>query len=127
MRKKWKTYSLYVAALGIFLFLYILFETVRLKNTGFQAKTLWDWMELLVVPLFLAGGALYLQRSERAVEREIAIDRQQEAALQSYLDRMAELLLKEKLRTSKNKEVRDVAKIRTFSVLFGLDERRKGF
>jgi uncharacterized protein YjbI with pentapeptide repeats len=102
-----------------------------------RAKTLWDWTELLIIPFVLAIGAFALNRSERAVEREIAedraalertiaTDRQQEAALQSYLDRMADLLLREKLRTTRNKEVRDVARIRTLTALRGLDGTRKG-
>lgn len=112
-------------------------ETVRLKNTGFETRTLWDWMQLLIIPLALTGGALYLQRAERTVERqsteiraklerEIATDRQQEAALQSYLDHMADLLLNENLLTSGNEELRNVARIRTLTVLRGLDARRKG-
>lgn len=101
-----------------------------------RGKTFWDWMELFIIPLFLAGGAFYLNRFERESERqqskdreklehEIATDRQQEAALQTYLDRMADLLLKEKLRTTKNNEVREIAKIRTLTLLKGLDGKRK--
>lgn len=128
--------------------IFFLFETIRAKNTGFEIKTLWDWMELLIIPMVLAVGAFYLNRSERAVERqiaetrvkedrqladdranlerEIATDRQQEAALQAYLDRMADLLLHEKLRTTENEEIRDIARIRTLTVLRGLDATRKG-
>src|SRR5688572_26778794 len=144
--KKYLLYAAVVIAGGSFLF--ILIETVRLKNTGFEPKTLWDWMELLIIPLILAMGAFYLNRSEREVERErverrakferqraeenadlereIATDRQQEAALQAYLDRMAELLLEKELRTTENEEVRNVARIRTLTVLRGLDATRKG-
>jgi hypothetical protein len=106
--------------------LFILFETVVAKRTGFEGKTLWDWMELLVIPIFVAIGAFYLNRSEAKLEREIATDRQQEAALQSYIDRMSELLLKEKLRESENQEVRNVARIRTLTVLRALGPRRRG-
>lgn len=102
-----------------------------------RGKTLWDWMDLFLIPIFLALSAFYLNRSEREndrkraeeraiLDREMATDRQQEAALQMYLDRMTELLLREKLRTTKNKEVRNVAKTRTFAILEGLDSRRKG-
>ena len=108
------------------------------KNTGFEVKTLWDWMDLLIIPLFLAGGAFFLNSSEKEterqraedrakLEREIATDRQQETALQAYLDRMAELLMKENLQTTKKKSVRNVARIRTLTVLRGLDARRKGY
>ena len=122
MNSRWKTYLLYTSLVtvggGL---LFILIETVILKNTGFETKTLWDWMELLIIPLFLAGGAFFLNRSERNTEREIATDRQQEVALQAYLDRMADLLLKENLRKSDNVEARRVAMVRTLTVLRGLD------
>ena len=136
MKITWKKYLLYasiVLALGSLG--YILLETVKAKNTGFETKTLWDWMDLLIIPLFLAGGAFFLNRSESVVERqaaedraklerEIALDRQQEGALQAYFDRMSELLLKEKLRTTEVPEVRDVARTRTISVMRVLDRRR---
>src|SRR3990172_95740 len=96
------------------------------KNTGFETKTLWDWMELLIIPLVLAIGAYYLNRSERNTDREISTDRQKEEALQTYLDQMADLLLKKNLRTSENEEVRNVGRTRTLTVLRGLDKTRKG-
>lgn len=139
MKKGWKKY---LATAGMLIvsafFIYIIIETVRAQNTGFETKTLWDWMELLIVPLVLAGGVFYLNRSERNVERqiadnraklerEIATDRQQETALQSYFDRMAELLLTQNLLISDDEEVRNVARIRTLTVLQGLDENRKKY
>ena len=76
MKPGWKKYLLY-ASIVIFgsVLLFILVETVRAKNTGFETKTHWDWMELLIIPLVLADGAIFLQRSERAVERRIAEER----------------------------------------------------
>ncbi len=102
-----------------------------------RGKTLWDWFQLLVIPLSLFIGGYLLNSSERALERqiaedraklerEIATDRQQEAALQAYLDKMAELLLKENLRTTENEEVRHVARTLTLTILRGLSPRRKG-
>jgi uncharacterized protein YjbI with pentapeptide repeats len=138
MKPTWKKYLLYGSiTIGGGVLLVILIETVRAKNTGFETKTLWDWMELLVIPLVLAIGAFYLERSERAVdrktaddraklERELATDRQQEAALQAYLDRMAELLLKEKLSRTKNANVLNVARVRTLTVMRGLNAARNG-
>lgn len=127
MKPTWIKYLLYgsVTIVGGAL-AFILIETTRLRNTGFEGKSLWDWMELLIIPLVLAGGALLLNRSERNNEREITADRQREAALQSYLDRMSDLLLKEKLRTTRDKEVRNIARIRTLTVLRRLDGSRKG-
>ena len=125
--------------------LWLAMQGYSIEWTGFgetadgstQAKTLWDWMGLLLLPLFLAGGALLLNRSRHenerqraeqkaALEREIATDHHQEEALQAYVDRMAELLLKDKLSRFSPEEVRNVARIRTMTVLRGLDAKRKG-
>lgn len=117
------------------LFIFLTYETYKSDNLGFETKTYWDWMELLIIPLVLAIGAFFLQRSERAIERQaannraelerdIALDRQREEALQTYIDRMSELLLKEKLRTTKKKEIRDVARTRTISIMRVLDTKR---
>lgn len=126
MVRGWKKHLLYsVIIIIIGTLTYILIETVRVKNTGFETKTLWDWMDLLIIPFVLSGGAILLNRSERNTEREIALDRQQEAALQTYFDHMSELLLKNKLRTTQNAEVRDIARTRTLSVMRALDKRRK--
>jgi len=106
-------------------------------NTSIQVKTLWDWMSLLIIPLVLVGCTFLLNRSKRsteqrraeehsALEREIALDGQQEAALQAYIDRMSDLLLKDKLSKFSPEEVRSVARLRTLTVLRSLDPKRKG-
>jgi len=105
-------------------------------NPDNRAKTLWDWMELLLVPLVLAVGVLLFNWQQRKAEherqqehdeteRELALDQQRENALQTYLDRMTDLLLREGLRTSEKDDVRDVARARTLMVLRGLDAERK--
>jgi uncharacterized protein YjbI with pentapeptide repeats len=100
-------------------------------------KTLWDWLDLLLVPLVLAVGGYFLtrsenryaqklqdQRDEKAEQREK--ERAQDTALQAYLDQMTQLLLHEKLRTSQpGDEVRSVARARTLTVLRVLDGARK--
>lgn len=106
--------------------------------TGFSGRTLWDWLQLLIIPFALAGVALWFNwlqsRTERAlsilqsgIEREIAQDQQRENALQEYLNRMSELLLDKKLRTSKpDDEIRKIARVRTLATLRGLDGVRRG-
>ncbi len=92
-----------------------------------RGKTLWNWLELLIIPAVLAGGAMWFSSAERKAEREIADDRLREAALQAYLDRMTDLLLKENLRASgKDDEVRAVARARTLTTLRQLAGSRKG-
>ena len=94
----------------------------------YPAKLLWDWLELLIVPAVLAIGALLFNRAARASEQKSASDQQRETALQNYLDKMAELLLKEKLLEKKDNPedpVVDVAQVRTVTTLRILDTGRK--
>src|SRR5258708_2520736 len=116
--------------------------------TGLSQKTLWDWLQLLIIPAVLAvGGYLFIYtasrneqratdqraQSERDVaekraqtERDIALDNQRETALQSYIDKLSELLLHEKLRESKPEdEVRKIGRVQTLTVLPRLDNERK--
>ena len=102
------------------------------SGTGFSKKTVWDWLQLLIVPLVLAVVALLFQlantRTERQIARQryeqdqqIALDKQHEDLLQVYLDRMSELLIEKSLSTSPTEEVRNVARVRTITVLTQLD------
>lgn len=92
-----------------------------------RAKTLWDWMNLLIVPLVLAIGVWLLNKTEKTIEQQTARMQAAEATLQMYLDRMTDLFLKENLRESVNEdEVRSIARSRTLTALRGLDNLRKG-
>jgi uncharacterized protein YjbI with pentapeptide repeats len=101
-------------------------------------KTLWDWLQLLIVPIVLSliTVAFTWQQNARQQEAEVRraeVDRQIEehraddAALQAYLDQMNNLLLEHKLRSSENDwdEVRTLARARTLTVLSRLDPSRK--
>lgn len=127
-----------------------------LIDDSYQSKTLWDWLDLLIVPSILAFFAAltkwwldkaeekrnvrdqefkdYLARRDREFEKNlverthtIEADRVREAALQSYLDKMTTLLFKEDLRgETANPVAEDVARIRTLTILRRLDGARKG-
>ena len=105
---------------------------------GLRGKTLWDWLQLLIIPLVLAIVALLFNLANSQTERQIAkqryeqdqqiaLDKQQGDILQAYLDRMSDLLLKDKLLTSPSDEWRKVARVRTITVLTQLDGRRVGY
>ena len=112
-------------------------------------KTLWDWLQLLIVPLALAliaflfnrttthaeqaiAAQRYTQDQEIAAQRytqdqQIAVDKQREDLLQTYLDRMSALLLEKELGSSPTDAVKNVARVRTITILFQLDARRIGY
>jgi hypothetical protein len=110
------------------------------KWTGLPKRTLWDWLELLIVPIVLVLGGYLFTRSEtrrtqeianqqRILDREIADQRRQDATLQAYLDHMGQLLLDKNhpLRQSKEgDEVRTLAQARTLTELRQLDGVRAG-
>jgi uncharacterized protein YjbI with pentapeptide repeats len=90
------------------------------------AKTLWDWLQLLIVPLVIAVGGYLFNLTVNKNERIIAQDAQQEATLQEYINKMSELLLDRKLRESNpGDEVRKIARVRTLTVLPRLNGSRK--
>jgi uncharacterized protein YjbI with pentapeptide repeats len=116
-------------------------ESVRPKadNQEIQPrKTLWDWLQLFIVPLALAAIGLWFSAQQDAhqqkieekrakSDRHIEEQRAQDAALQAYLDQMSQLLLEGDLLDSKqDSEVRTLARARTLTVLTRLDSRRKG-
>lgn len=109
------------------LLIWILWNTIRLRNTGFSNKTLWNWTELLLVPVLLAVGVYFLNASQRKAERENEKNREFQTTLEAYYDRMRDLLLKEGLRNSqKESEVRIIARSLSLAVLKSLDAKRKG-
>jgi len=102
-------------------------------------KTLWDWLDLLIVPIVLALGGYLFTRSEnrrtqdiadqqRDLDRQIADDRRQDDTLQAYLDGMSQLLT-DKDRPLHEAQLGDslstIARARTLTVLSRLDGDRK--
>jgi len=102
-------------------------STPHATNITFQReKTLWDWLQLLIIPLVIAIGGYLFNLAVSRTEQRNTTDNQQETALQAYIDKMSELLLHENLRKSaEDAEVRKIARVRTLTVLSKLDASRK--
>jgi hypothetical protein len=117
-------------------------EVVRPKEASqerWREKTLWDWMQLLVVPIAVALATFALNRTatkrDEAAERAqkerdqaIAEQRDQAVALDAYLDSMRELILDRNLRkVGGDRDVLTVARALTLTVLTRLNtEYNKG-
>lgn len=97
------------------------------KRPSLQNKTLWHWLELLVVPVVLATGAAFIQWQAGVRQENVTTDRNRQDTLAKYLEQMTTLLIQEQLRSSPpNSEVRVVARARTLTALRELDGERKG-
>jgi hypothetical protein len=102
-------------------------KTVGTDEVYRPTKTLWDWLDLLIVPLVLALGAIWFNIQTRKTERKLESERLAEAVLQSYLEKMTEFLLENQLGSSEPKsKLRVVARAHTLTALRGLDGTRKG-
>jgi uncharacterized protein YjbI with pentapeptide repeats len=102
-----------------------------------QTKTLWDWLDLLVVPLALAtvAYALNLAEANRDQRREdqraeaasaIADNQRREDALAAYVQQMSGLLLAHNLSTSDGKRTMVFVRQLTLTLLPRLDGVQKG-
>ena len=101
--------------------------------------TLWNWIQVLIIPGVLAYAAYWLNKRQSSreqeatkkrdeTERRTTLDNQQAAVLDRYLDGMSDLMLNKNLRESKSDddEVRQVARAKTLTALRRLDPKRKG-
>jgi hypothetical protein len=123
-------------------------QQTKQSRWGFLGKTVWDWLQLLIVSLALVVIGLVFtmlqdarqqdfekqrveleqkienQRAAEA-EQELAEQRAQDEALQAYLGQMGSLLLEKDLRNSEeDSEVRTLARARTATVIQRLDSDR---
>jgi uncharacterized protein YjbI with pentapeptide repeats len=106
----------------------------RRSWTGLQGKTLWDLLQLLIVPIVLSlitiafawqqnARQTYIEDRRAKAERELAEQRAQDEALQAYLDQMSRLLIEKDLRAAdKDSAVRTLVRARTLTVLAELDD-----
>jgi uncharacterized protein YjbI with pentapeptide repeats len=96
--------------------------------TGYDsARTLWEWLELSLLPgvVALAAGVLIWVESRRWRRSQAA--QSQDAALRAYLDRMGEYLVRENLRgLAPESQVRAAARGQTLAMLRRLDSPHKG-
>ncbi|CCI38803.1 pentapeptide repeat-containing protein [Microcystis aeruginosa] len=131
---KWGSRLLFV--LVSTLVLAIIFVLIsNFKWSGFQKKSFWDWLQLLIVPLMLAFGAFYLNYASETRDKQIAEEGKQQELLKDYFSKMQTLIVE----TKKSKEsqpnpdrapllpeFQPIAQALTLAVLDELDGKRKG-
>jgi hypothetical protein len=98
-------------------------------HDDFPKRTLWDWLQLLIIPAVLAGGGIWFNRRQQARTQESEDRRSQDGALQAYFDYMSQLLGDKDRplhRARRGDTLSAVARARTLIVLSRLDGARKG-
>jgi uncharacterized protein YjbI with pentapeptide repeats len=120
--------------------------TTRPGWVGVANKTLWDWLELFIVPIVIAAAGFLLStaaererelqqrerelsqaRGQRERELELEDQRGQADALQSYIDTMSQLVTEKYLRRRTHwlDEALVTARAQSLTVLSRLDGERK--
>lgn len=126
------------------------FAQAQVREDVQPSKTLWDWLDLLIIPFVLAiGGYLFAlsenQRTQQIAERhrvldreiaqqqaetdrDIAEQRRQDDTLQAYLDQFGQLMLDKEpslLESREKDEIRVLARAWTLTVLARLGPGRR--
>jgi len=103
-----------------------------------SAKTAWDWLQLLIVPIALAGIGYLFNHAENTRDRHredaranqaqfIAAENRRDQVLQDYVSKIDDLVLARRLRQStETSDLRSVARTLTLTALRRLDGKRKG-
>src|SRR5215208_6533622 len=108
-------------------------QQMKQSRWGFRGKTVWNWLELLIVPLALAvigllftmqqnAQQMHIEDRRDSAQQEIEDQRNQDAVLQAYLDQMSDLILnRDLLESGKGAAVYTLAQARTSTVVAVLD------
>lgn len=91
-----------------------------------RAKTLWDWLDLLIVPLVLSIGVWFLSSAERESEKLVELDRQRQGILDLFINQISKLIFENSLRSENvTKEIRIIARTYALGTFRRLDRERK--
>ncbi|MHB8856485.1 MAG: pentapeptide repeat-containing protein [Bellilinea sp.] len=89
-------------------------------------KTLWDWLDLLIIPIALAYIAFYLRKNEALTVQKEADEHYKEQAINSYFQHIQDVLLTLNLEDAGIKQDASViSTARTLTLLQTLDPDRK--
>jgi len=95
--------------------------------SGFETKSFWDWMQLLLIPLTIVIIGTIFQFSENRTDREIGKERVQQETLNSYLDSMGTLIVNGGLDQPQTVQVMRARTAATIRVLANVDHRNAVF
>ena len=123
-----RTWGLVILSVFLFVGLGYTVEPLRFV-TGFHGHPLWDWIAIGLVSAAIGLVGWHYSRTQSRQEEADTREREQDAALSAYLDRMSNLMIVQHLgedrKTNRQEEVRKVAQARTIAVLLGLDKDHK--
>ncbi|WP_158500399.1 pentapeptide repeat-containing protein [Xenococcus sp. PCC 7305] len=89
-------------------------------------KTLWDWLELLIIPVIFSFGGYLVSAAAEKVQEAAVEEQYQQRLFRGYIAQISELLIDKGLTTADEfSEVKVVAQSLTESTLRDLDAQRR--
>lgn len=123
-------FLLFVAYNGIFPYTapdWMGFSPYDTAKDGPAPKKLWDWLDLLIVPLSIATMGLLYNKIEKSKEEKKEFENKQNEILDSYFKVISDLILKSNLLDiTLNNKSRIIARTRTIVAIENLNDERKG-
>jgi uncharacterized protein YjbI with pentapeptide repeats len=97
------------------------------ENLGPRFKTLWDWLDLLIIPIAVGVCAWIFKEAEKDKSNKSEIERNQNETLDSFIKIMTELIINNNLANAKSTlETRIIARTRINLAFSNLSGSRKG-
>jgi uncharacterized protein YjbI with pentapeptide repeats len=124
-------------SLIVLILLYLIIRTSFTNGTGFfdfidqkgnfhLGKTLWDWMELLIIPLSISIGVIIFNYLEKRNELNLEKEKMRGEVLYEYINSMTKMILDESFSGYSSLKQITIARIKTLTALRMLDGDRKG-
>jgi uncharacterized protein YjbI with pentapeptide repeats len=106
------------------------FNQTKIDNPAVYqpVKLLWDWLQLLIIPIFLTFAGWIYSVLQKQTDYKLAKEKENSVVLQAYFDSMKDLIVDGKLiNTEANPEqpVRALARSKTITTLQMIDDERK--
>ncbi|SHH92678.1 Pentapeptide repeat-containing protein [Flavobacterium sp. CF108] len=96
-------------------------------KSGAEPKKLWDWLDLLIVPLSIATIGWIYKEYEKSKDEKKDFENKQNETLDSYFRVISDLIIKSNLLDIHlNKESKIIARTRTIVAIENLNDERKG-
>jgi len=123
-------FSLYIGYNGIFPYNspeWMGFAPYDATKNGPEPKKLWDWLDLLIVPISIATIGWIYKEYEKSKDEKKDFENKQNETLDSYFRVISDLIIKSNLLDiDLNKESKIIARTRTIVAIESLSDERKG-
>ena len=100
-------------------------ESIK-DETKEASKTLWDWLDLLIIPVVIGLLGWSFSQAEKAKTKNREEERSENESFESFLQTMTDLIIKNKLHDEPSRQTLAIARARINVAFNNLNGARKG-